>query len=84
MQADIKRAEINMVHRIVHRSKIANFIQTSASPALCWLPGRPSLATQQLLEKEQEKLEAFKVCTPQLTASMTALVFAFFVGLYTT
>ena len=62
MQADIKRAEINLVQRVVLRGKIANFIQTSAGPPLCWLPGKPNAATQQLLQKEQEKLEAFKVC----------------------
>ncbi len=61
MQAEVKRAEIGLVQRVLHRSKIAKFIQTNAGPPLCWLPGKHNAATQSLLEKEQEKLEAFKV-----------------------
>ncbi|KAL0028450.1 hypothetical protein WJX77_007255 [Trebouxia sp. C0004] len=61
MQAEVKRAEIGLVQRVLHRSKIARFIQTNAGPPLCWLPGKHNAATQSLLEKEQEKLEAFKL-----------------------
>ncbi len=61
MQAEVKRAEIALVQRVLHRSKVANFIQTSAGPPLCWLPGKHNAATQSLLQKEQEKLEDFKV-----------------------
>ncbi|DBA67262.1 TPA: hypothetical protein ACH3X2_001571 [Trebouxia sp. C0005] len=61
MQAEVKRAEIGLVQRVLHRSKIAKFIQTNAGPPLCWLPGKHNAATQSLLEKEQEKLEAFKL-----------------------
>ena len=61
MQAEVKRAEIGLVQRVLHRSKIANFIQTSAGPPLCWLPGKHNAGTQSLLQKEQGKLEAFKV-----------------------
>ena len=61
MQADVKRAEIACVHKILHRSKIANFIQTSASPPLCWLPGKHNTATQALLQQEQAKLDVYKV-----------------------
>ena len=62
MQAEVKRAEIALVQRVLHRSKIAKFIQTKAGPPLCWLPRKHSAATQTLLEQEQVKLEAFKVC----------------------
>lgn len=61
MKADVKRAEIACVQKILHRSKIANFIQTTASPALCWLPGKHNAATQALLQQEQAKLDVYKV-----------------------
>lgn len=61
MQADVKRAEIAYVQKLVHRSRLALFIHTVAGPPLCWLPGKPSPATQALLEQEQIKLEAYKV-----------------------
>lgn len=61
MQADVKRAEIAFVHKLLHRSKLANFIQTTAGPPLYWLPGKPSPLTQALLDKEQAKLDAYKV-----------------------
>lgn len=61
MQADVKRAEIGLVQRILRRTLLTNFIQTSAGPPLFWLPGKHNTATQSLLKKEQEKLEAYKV-----------------------
>ena len=61
MQAEVKRAEIAYVQKVLHRSKVANFIQTTASPPLCWLPGKPNAATQALLQQEQAKLDVFKV-----------------------
>ena len=62
MQADIKRAEIMLLQRVLRRKLMTNFIQTKAGPPLCWLPGKQNAVTQGLLQKEQEKLEAFKVC----------------------
>ena len=61
MQADVKRAEIVLVQRVLRRTLLTNFIQTSAGPPLFWLPGKHNAATQSLLQKEQEKLEACKV-----------------------
>ena len=61
MQADVKRAEIILVQRVLRRTLLTNFIQTNAGPPLFWLPGKHNAATQSLLQKEQEKLEAHKV-----------------------
>lgn len=63
MQADVKRAEIAYVQKVLHRSKIALYIQTAAGPPLCWLPGKPNAATQALLQQEQAKLNVFKAST---------------------
>lgn len=61
MQADVKRAEIVLVQKVLRRTLLTNFIQTNAGPPLFWLPGKHNTATQSLLQKEQEKLEACKV-----------------------
>lgn len=62
MQADVKRAEIVLVQRVLRRKLMTNFIQTKAGPPLCWVPGRHNAATQSLLQKEQDKLGAYEVC----------------------
>lgn len=64
MQADVKRAEIVLVQRLLRRKLLTNFIQTKAGPPLFWLPGKHNTTTQGLLQKEQEKLEAYKVQLP--------------------
>lgn len=64
MQADVKRAEIVLVQRLLRRKLLTNFIQTKAGPPLFWLPGKHNTTTQSLLQKEQEKLEAYKVQLP--------------------
>lgn len=61
MQADVKRAEIVLVQKVLRRTLLTNFIQTTAGPPLFWLPGKHNAATQSLLQKEQQKLEAYKV-----------------------
>lgn len=61
MQADVKRAEIVLVQKVLRRTLLTNFIQTTAGPPLFWLPGKHNAATQSLLQKEQQKLEGYKV-----------------------
>ena len=54
--------ELILAERVRREAQLAHFIRTtSKSPPLHWLPAKHCDATLELLRKEQERLEAWKV-----------------------
>jgi len=67
--AQTKRIELVLAERYRREAQLAHFIRTSGrAPPLHWLPAKHSEETLQLLQKEQGRLEAWKVrgsCCPE-------------------
>ena len=61
--AQTKRMELALAERYRREAQLAHFIRTSRSPPLHWLPAKHCDETLQLLDKEQERLAAWKVRT---------------------
>ncbi len=60
--AQTKRLELVLAERYRREAQLAHFIRTSGrAPPLHWLPAKHSDETLQLLQKEQGRLEAWKV-----------------------
>ena len=60
--AQTKRLELVLAERYRREAQLAHFIRTSSRlPPLHWLPAKHCDETLQLLEKEQERLQAWKV-----------------------
>ena len=56
-----KRMELILAERYRREAQLSNFIRTSASSPLHWLPAKHCEETLLLLQREQQRLEAWKV-----------------------
>ena len=59
--AQTKRMELILAERYRREAQLSNFIRTTKSPPLHWLPAKHCEETLELLQKEQQRLEAWKV-----------------------
>jgi hypothetical protein len=61
LQASQKVIEIRYAKRLAYRAKMQSFILTKeAQPAVYWVPGKPSAATDALLAQQAEAFEEWK------------------------
>ena len=61
--AQTKRLELLLAERYRRETQLSHFMRTEKSPPLHWLPAKHCEETLELLQKEQQRLESWKVIT---------------------